>query len=501
MEFSFTVRRSLIHLFNYPLQVLLVVVLLAGCATKHAQPALPAHPFDVAGCRDYYLTLDRMVDAQGVRDAQDSLIEGFPFLRINRFLLSLGKDIDSADDVVFTAWTKKLLALDRIGRQMELANLSLPATEKSRHSETIVTCGNLLNTEELRMPEQRGQLLSTAHVADEYVTWQRTLGLYWFSAWFVKLVVNDYHQDVLAAYALPLRERPPKHLVSYQPEKGNGALLPSQVKNILARATDNTLNIPELTETDLQRLFAAFAPVWQVETTSVEDRLGAPVWDDMEQPARIDTRQPSVYQHLSFTRFNNRILPQLNYVIWFPSRPRQGILDLLGGHIDGITWRVTIDSDGQPLAYDAMHNCGCYHLFFPSGKLRQRKAEEALQEPAFSPQQAPELPSGKRIVLRIAAVTHFIERVTTVESDADETLSLHAENYNVLRSLPVSDGGRRSLFQANAIVSGTERKERFVIWPMGVPHPGEMRQWGHHATAFFGRRHFDDTDIFERYFE
>jgi hypothetical protein len=28
-----------------------------------------------------------------------------------------------------------------------------------------------------------------------------------------------------------------------------------------------------------------------------------------------------------------------------------------------------------------------------------------------------------------------------------------------------------------------------------------MRQWGRHATAFVGRRHFDDPDLLERYFE
>jgi hypothetical protein len=28
-----------------------------------------------------------------------------------------------------------------------------------------------------------------------------------------------------------------------------------------------------------------------------------------------------------------------------------------------------------------------------------------------------------------------------------------------------------------------------------------MRQWGTHATAFIGRRHFDDADLIERRFE
>jgi hypothetical protein len=35
---------------------------------------------------------------------------------------------------------------------------------------------------------------------------------------------------------------------------------------------------------------------------------------------------------------------------------------------------------------------------------------------------------------------------------------------------------------------------------MGIANPGAMRQWGTHATAFVGRRHFDDADLFERRF-
>ncbi len=45
------------------------------------------------------------------------------------------------------------------------------------------------------------------------------------------------------------------------------------------------------------------------------------------------------------------------------------------------------------------------------------------------------------------------------------------------------------------------RLERYWFWPMGVPEPGAMRQWGRHATAFVGRRHFDDADLSEKYFE
>jgi hypothetical protein len=69
-----------------------------------------------------------------------------------------------------------------------------------------------------------------------------------------------------------------------------------------------------------------------------------------------------------------------------------------------------------------------------------------------------------------------------------------------LRAMPLPGGGSRSLFGPDGLVAGTERLERYVLWPMGVAEPGAMRQWGHHATAFVGERHFDDPRLFDRAF-
>jgi hypothetical protein len=56
------------------------------------------------------------------------------------------------------------------------------------------------------------------------------------------------------------------------------------------------------------------------------------------------------------------------------------------------------------------------------------------------------------------------------------------------------------LFGPNGIVAGTERAERYALWVSGIESPGAMRQWGRHATAFVGRRHFDEPFLLERYF-
>ena len=108
---------------------------------------------------------------------------------------------------------------------------------------------------------------------------------------------------------------------------------------------------------------------------------------------------------------------------------------------------------------------------------------------------------GTRIVLRIASGTHYLERVTPAPGPAGSGIEYLFADDDALRSLPLPDGGRRSAFRPDGIVPGSERAERYLFWPMGIAEPGAMRQWGRHATAFVGRRHFDDADLIERRFE
>jgi hypothetical protein len=73
-------------------------------------------------------------------------------------------------------------------------------------------------------------------------------------------------------------------------------------------------------------------------------------------------------------------------------------------------------------------------------------------------------------------------------------------DYVSLLALPGADG-HHSFFGNHGLVAGSERPERFILWPMGIRSPGAMRQWGRHAVAFVGRRHFDDPDLIPSLFE
>ena len=80
-----------------------------------------------------------------------------------------------------------------------------------------------------------------------------------------------------------------------------------------------------------------------------------------------------------------------------------------------------------------------------------------------------------------------------------EAITYSLVDYGQLRSLPRHQDGRASMFDQDGLGIGTERLERFILWPTGVLSPGAMRQWGHHAVAFVGTRHFDNSSSWTSY--
>jgi hypothetical protein len=201
----------------------------------------------------------------------------------------------------------------------------------------------------------------------------------------------------------------------------------------------------------------------------------------------------------AYTRYREHVLVQLVYTIWFAERPASGPFDLLAGRLDGVMWRVTLAPDGEPVLYDSIHACGCFHMFFPTPRARARPAPDSLDEWAFVPQSLPRAVEDERPVVSIASGTHYLERVRFER--AASLVRYAFRPYEELRSLPRAGGVHASAFAPDGIVPGTERAERFFFWPMGIASAGAMRQWGRHATAFVGRRHFDDAHLLERRFE
>lgn len=462
-----------------------LVAVLSGCAGLPAVDRADAGE-DARGCLAWYEALDRAVDAQGARDAGETRIDGFPYLRTDRFGASF-RDAARTDAQLRKSLLAHLADLDQRARRIEIANL--PATQRPEQNR-LALCGARLAAADEANPARIGALLDRLAVPDDYSTAKRAAGLYALSSIPFFAGVTRWQEDTQAVFA---SNKSTLGLTRF------AAAVATEAPINLAGKPRNAMGIPALTASELQQLLARHAPVLDVTTRGAADRFGAMHW--RSGGFEVDTQVPVGYTRIAFTRFNGETLLQLVYTYWFPARPAGGAFDLLSGKLDGLMVRITLDTDGAPLIVDSIHACGCYQLFFPTPRLAPRPPPEPQIEWAFVPKRLPLLSDGERVAIRVAPGTHYLEDIGVVAASMAGASAYSLIDDDQLRSLPVGRDENRSLYGSDGIVAGSERGERFLFWPMGIASPGAMRQWGRHATAFVGRRHFDDADLIERRFE
>jgi hypothetical protein len=462
---------------------LCALALLAACATRG--PLLPAEP-ELAACVQRFVAADRDTAAAGLADEGEARVPGFPYLRADRLLASFAAEVE--DEARFAAWVEALAALDHTARGAEQWNAA--QMDALAVVMELNACRARLVAHDRATPARRAALREAVHVADDYVGAWRAAGLYPLSSLFTAAGIRRWHREAAMTFAQPLEALPVRGTL--QRWGGDSAPLPrAQAALRLLADSRDALGIPRPGREEAARLFAAYAPVWELDVVDDNDRIGLPY----RTPAGVafDAARAVEYRLLSHTRWQGEVLLQLNYVVWFAARPGK---DMYAGALDGLIWRVTLDPDGVPLAYDSIHSCGCYHQFFmtPAMRLRADLPRHGF-EPPLLPQPAP---VAGRVVVRLASGTHFIERVYA-DDGARAVHTLAALEYAALRRAPSGSTGP-GLFGPYGLVPGSERGERFLLWPMGIRSPGAMRQWGRHATAFVGRRHFDDAFLLEQLF-
>lgn len=461
----------------------LLALALTGCAPLHKPPALPPGPLN--NCEALFRQVDKAVDRAGVQDHGPARIAGFPYLRVNRFLASFRKTAVGSAQV--QAWTGRLAALDAKARDLELRNLGRPVAglPRPRLEKRLDSCRSQLVDNLRRDPAQLDALRKQAVVPEDYVTGWRVLGLYPLTSLVVLDRILAGHEKMQRIFDWPLDRLPIKGRLIRWREPPPSYLLP-----VPLTLPHDALGIPEPSPEMLRQLFRLHAPIWEVDVASDNDLIGTPVW--RHGPA-VDTDRATEYRKVSYARFGDQVLLQLNYIIWFKARPGD---DIYAGKFDGLIWQVTLGPNGAPLIYDSIHNCGCYLSFFPTPSLRLRRdLPHSDFEPPFVPQGAPAEP----LVVRLDHGRHFIVRVYTATHHRN-LRPLTGVAYDRLRSLPGATG-YHSLFGQFGLVPGSQRPERFLLWPMGVRSPGAMRQWGHHAVSFVGRRYFDDPWMIQSLFK
>ena len=462
-------------------------------------------------CSRWYDALDTAIAEAGTLDAGSARISGFPALRADRFAASFRPAFDTASATPTeqqTALLDYLQQLDSEARQFEVANL--PSAMRSAYSippsaqlrALLDACSTAMTRAIFIRADKLSALAQALTVADHYADWKRALGVYPLTAIPFFQGVNAWQRNVAQRFAKAAASDAGASS-RYVPQTQNADS--AAVMQRYIESPRNALGIPQLNAGDWSRLLLLHAPVFDIEHgaygPAATDRIGALAFDSSILPA-VDSNQPLAYRRIAFTRLHGKTLTQLVYSVWFPERPADKWIDLLAGRLDGVIVRITLDERGAPLLVDSIHACGCYHLFFPTPRLAPRPPPTTNTEWAFIPTVLPAMKAGQRVQVRLAASSHYLLDIRAYdEMPSSSDIGYQLRDENVLRSLPLAGDARKSLYERDGLVAGTERGERFLFWPMGIASPGAMRQWGTHATAFVGRRHFDDADLIEQRFE
>lgn len=434
------------------------------------------------------------IDQAGLADASAPVSPFNPLLHSDRFLHGLAHSAHTATET--REWMSLLAELAIRTRASENTNLRSPMS--SRTLEELAKCSRDFATA-AEYAEARAALLVATRQSDfpaHYIKSRQVLGA-------VAVLRPFLRQRILALHAEErrwfLEEESYPRSIFYEADATRNALATHDVAQWMRTAYErNELALPLLSETQLDSLFAEHAPSLQIEYQADNDKIGDPLWEG--EQIRIDTESPVAYVLPSMTRFEGRNLLQLNYVFWFAERKARALIDLYSGRVDSIIWRVTLDEEGQVLLYDSIHSCGCYHKYFVASDSLATKLRPDSKEPAnifrldsASVQNGP--------TLTVTANEHYIVGLDArAENRQADSLPYDLRPYQQLYSLQ-SDDGRRSLFDDRGLIAGSERLERFTLWPTGILSVGAMRQWGTHATGFIEEQQFDDADLLEKYFE
>ncbi len=440
-----------------------VAVLLGACAQLPSAPEAGVAA-GAQACHKWFTQLDHAIEQAGVGDAQEARIPGYPHLRSNRFTAALAADLNVSDLEYSSAVLPQMRELDRAARGAELRNLPAAAVAAlSRTRGELIERSDQCASQLLQAPPPAR---NAVRVPDDYHSVLRFFGLYPLTRYPFTWGVEAELRRTRAAFLAPL---PASRVVRYV--------------------------------TDQPAMEVAPVPVFEKEIASGDDLAGGLAWNRAGDALELATEAPTIYVQHGLTRYHGQTLRQVSYQIWWGARPATVPGDLLAGHLDGLIWRVTLNPQGRPLIYDTIHPCGCYHLFFTTPRARPVAAPPDEPEWAFVAQELPDLAPGERLVLRITAGTQQLVRVSVQATPIQEPVATALLSLDVLRSLPLRGAGAaRSAYGPDGLVAGTERAERFLFWPMGIAAAGQMRQWGRHASAFVGRRHFDDADLFEKRF-
>lgn len=273
-------------------------------------------------------------------------------------------------------------------------------------------------------------------------------------------------------------------------------------------------------------LLAQFAPIIIQEKTAAKryraeaDLIGTVRLEGTHDhiDVAIDTRSPSVYCYAQPTIIHGRQHIQLIYCHWFPERPPLKSNDAEAGHIDGATFRITLDAENRPAIFETILNCGCYHRCYVSAPLeaaireefgpplegRHCSAARAIKgAPDWVVPETVEVPveGSMRPIIFSRAGYHGLaavsfDRAEIVKRSVQAARSYELQSYDVLERLPTAYG-HGSMFGADGLVHYAGRREGWLLAGTGMISAGQPRQRGTQRICW-DQYDFDDPHLLDK---
>lgn len=482
-------------------------LIVSGCQSTQpvSQPGAAISP--VESCQQLLSLVDQAVGEAGTTDTSVFRIQGFPYLRTNRFLAEMAETENSPPAI--RQWLARMHRLDLEAREKEILNLdndqfqalvnqSRHFTDRRTFIEEVRACATRLFTNGAGTQHLADNVQDAIDIPTEYRTWRRVVGLYPLVALPVAFASDNAFDEFRAWHAMPPEKLPKIGApVVYAPA---GPSADNRVDPVTLYQTTprDALGLPQLTPQDEQRLVDALAPTIVQDTVAGYDRIGQVQWSNGE--LAIAHAAPTGYFYLSQGHFNNRPSLQINYVFWYSHRAGDSAPWIEWGRLDGLTVRISLDHTGRPVMLDIMNNCGCYHFFVPDqtqiSSVRSTSLGLDPLVPAWLPDQFPD----QRLQLMVSSGWHQVQHIAT-DNPAEKTVPYELRPYHELEILADENGQHRSMFNTEGIAWGSDRVEPALFFSMGIPNVGSMRQRGHHAIKLVGRAHFDDPQLFDNTFE
>jgi len=238
---------------------------------------------------------------------------------------------------------------------------------------------------------------------------------------------------------------------------------------------------------------------------------------------QIDTSQPTVYGFAKQSPLGTASHTQLTYVVWYPRHPRTKIVDVEAAPIDSGVLRITLDQQNQPLFYESVLACGCYHKVFAESWV-ETSAIQAYGPPERGKHFSLEKNSSMKLDWEVAGLVNTPRDMPTrpvvfVSAGEHRNIGIHSASsfnwaassnrtrpyrlapYQELTSVPIAGTVQQaSIFNAenDQQVLGADRLEKYIFMWIGTDDAGHPRR-DDEILLHFDQAQWNDPANFQNY--